>query len=71
MGGACPRGIPENGVGSGDRAQQVGGIEVAVGQTATAGTSRFFITDAIMNGLPPHIAQIIVGHPGHQRHTRA
>ncbi|MCA1681582.1 MAG: site-specific integrase, partial [Actinobacteria bacterium] len=23
---------------------------------------RFFITDAIVNGLPPHIAQIIVGH---------
>jgi hypothetical protein len=23
---------------------------------------RIFITDAIMNGLPPHIAQIIVGH---------
>jgi hypothetical protein len=21
-----------------------------------------FITDAIMNGLPPHIAQVIVGH---------
>ena len=23
---------------------------------------RVFITDAIMNGLPPHIAQIIAGH---------
>jgi integrase len=23
---------------------------------------RIFITDAIVNGLPPHIAQIIVGH---------
>jgi hypothetical protein len=23
---------------------------------------RFFITDAVMNGLPPHIAQIIAGH---------
>ncbi|MFJ8437170.1 tyrosine-type recombinase/integrase [Kitasatospora sp. NPDC094019] len=23
---------------------------------------RFFITDAIMNGLPPHIAQIVAGH---------
>lgn len=24
---------------------------------------RMFITDAILNGLPPHIAQIIAGHP--------
>jgi integrase len=23
---------------------------------------RMFLTDAIMNGLPPHIAQIIAGH---------
>ncbi|HEX6684648.1 MAG TPA: site-specific integrase [Candidatus Limnocylindrales bacterium] len=23
---------------------------------------RLFITDAILNGLPPHIAQIIAGH---------
>ena len=23
---------------------------------------RIFITDAVMNGLPPHIAQIIAGH---------
>lgn len=30
--------------------------------TATAGTRRIFITDAIMNGLPPHIAQVIAGH---------
>jgi len=30
--------------------------------TATAETSRFFTTDAIMSGLPPHIAQIIAGH---------
>jgi hypothetical protein len=30
--------------------------------TATAGRRRIFITDAIMSGLPPHIAQIIAGH---------
>lgn len=30
--------------------------------TATAETSRLFITDAVLNGLPPHIAQIIAGH---------
>jgi len=24
---------------------------------------RLFITDAIMNGMPPHIAQLVVGHP--------
>ncbi|MFE3197888.1 hypothetical protein [Embleya sp. NPDC059237] len=23
---------------------------------------RVFITDAIMNGLPPHVAQVIAGH---------
>jgi hypothetical protein len=30
--------------------------------TVTAETSRLFITDAVLNGLPPHIAQIIAGH---------
>jgi len=30
--------------------------------TASADRSRIFITDAIMSGLPPHIAQIIAGH---------
>jgi hypothetical protein len=30
--------------------------------TPTAETRRIFITDAIMSGLPPHIAQIIAGH---------
>lgn len=30
--------------------------------TATAERRRIFITDAIMSGLPPHIAQIIAGH---------
>ncbi|MGH4009141.1 MAG: hypothetical protein ACRDTH_13465 [Pseudonocardiaceae bacterium] len=30
--------------------------------TATADTRRIFITDAILSGLPPHIAQIIAGH---------
>lgn len=30
--------------------------------TASADTSRLFITDAILNGLPPHIAQVIAGH---------
>ncbi|WP_052230258.1 integrase [Streptomyces sp. CT34] len=30
--------------------------------TASAGTSHIFVTDAIMNGLPPHIAQVICGH---------
>ncbi len=29
--------------------------------TLSAERSRFFITDAIMSGLPPHIAQIIAG----------
>ncbi|MFE2038178.1 hypothetical protein ACFXBB_34070 [Streptomyces scopuliridis] len=23
---------------------------------------RLFITDAVLNGLPPHIAQVIAGH---------
>ena len=32
---------------------------------------RIFITDAIMSGLPPHIAQVIGGHKRHQRHARA
>ncbi len=30
--------------------------------TASAERSRLFITDAILTGLPPHIAQVIVGH---------
>ena len=30
--------------------------------TATAETSRTFVTDAVMNGMPPHIAQLICGH---------
>ncbi|WP_238545261.1 MULTISPECIES: hypothetical protein [Streptomyces] len=30
--------------------------------TASADTSHFFVTDAIMNGLPPYIAQVICGH---------
>jgi len=30
--------------------------------TVTAETRRLFITDAVLNGLPPHIAQIIAGH---------
>jgi hypothetical protein len=30
--------------------------------TPSAGRSRIFVTDAIMNGLPPHIAQVICGH---------
>jgi hypothetical protein len=30
--------------------------------TASAERSRFFVTDAVINGLPPHIAQIICGH---------
>src|SRR6266511_4775964 len=30
--------------------------------TASAGRRRMFITDAILNGLPPHIAQVIAGH---------
>jgi hypothetical protein len=30
--------------------------------TATAERSRPFITDAVLNGLPPHIAQVIAGH---------
>lgn len=30
--------------------------------TATAGTSRIFTTEAIMNGMPPHIAQLLLGH---------
>ena len=31
---------------------------------------RIFVTDAIMNGLPPHIAQIICGHAEHRHHDR-
>jgi len=30
--------------------------------TVTAETRRIFITDAVLNGLPPHIAQVIAGH---------
>ncbi len=30
--------------------------------TATAETRRIWITSAVLNGLPPHIAQIIAGH---------
>ncbi|MFI6850492.1 integrase [Kitasatospora sp. NBC_00085] len=30
--------------------------------TASADTRHIFITDAILNGLPPHIAQVIAGH---------
>jgi len=30
--------------------------------TASAGRRHVFITEAILNGLPPHIAQIIAGH---------
>ncbi len=30
--------------------------------TASAKRSRLFITDAILGGLPPHIAQVIAGH---------
>jgi integrase len=30
--------------------------------TASADTRHFFITDAVLNGLPPHIAQVIAGH---------
>jgi len=30
--------------------------------TASADRSRIFVTDAIMSGLPPHIAQVICGH---------
>src|SRR5712692_10389852 len=30
--------------------------------TASADRRRIFITDAVMNGLPPHIAQVIAGH---------
>jgi len=30
--------------------------------TATAGKSHLFITDAIMHGMPPHIAQLVAGH---------
>jgi hypothetical protein len=30
--------------------------------TASAKRSRIFVTDAIMSGLPPHIAQVICGH---------
>ena len=29
---------------------------------------RIFITDAVMSGLPPHIAQVIAGHQGYQYH---
>jgi hypothetical protein len=30
--------------------------------TASADRSRIFITDAVMNGMPPHIAQLVAGH---------
>ena len=30
--------------------------------TLSAETSRLFITDAIMHGMPPHIAQLVAGH---------
>ena len=30
--------------------------------TLSAETSRLFITDAVLSGLPPHIAQVIAGH---------
>jgi hypothetical protein len=30
--------------------------------TATADTRRLFITDSVMSGLPPRIAQVIAGH---------
>ena len=30
--------------------------------TASAERSRIFATEAIMNGMPPHIAQLILGH---------
>jgi hypothetical protein len=30
--------------------------------TVSAETSRIFITDAVLNGLPPHIARVIAGH---------
>ena len=30
--------------------------------TASAKTSRMFITDSVLKGLPPHIAQVIAGH---------
>ena len=30
--------------------------------TASAERRHFFITDAVMNGMPPHIAQLVVGH---------
>ena len=30
--------------------------------TATAGKSRMFITDAVLHGMPPHIAQLVAGH---------
>ncbi len=30
--------------------------------TASADRRRIFITDAVMSGLPPHIAQVIAGH---------
>ena len=34
----------------------------AAAHTANADTSRLFITDAIMHGMPPHIAQLVAGH---------
>ena len=30
--------------------------------TATADKRHLFITDAIMHGMPPHIAQLVAGH---------
>ena len=30
--------------------------------TASAKRSHIFTTDAILNGMPPHIAQMILGH---------
>lgn len=30
--------------------------------TLSAERSRIFTTDAILNGMPPHIAQLILGH---------
>ena len=29
---------------------------------------RLFITDAILHGMPPHIAQLVAGHARHQHH---
>ena len=30
--------------------------------TASADRRRIFITDAVLNGMPPHIAQLMAGH---------